>query len=180
MKSNIIKFQNTKFQITKFLAVLMAAALCFGIIPEGADAASKNCGQIYSAVKKASGKSFPLKDKNLIKVKRKNLFGEYSHVMGVSAKNFSEYKAARIANSKYEYACFVCKAVNKSKVPGIKSSLKAYVKDEKTSNANYFSEKGKDLIDNARVESEGLYVALFILDTDNNKKAADAFVKAVK
>ncbi len=133
----------------------------------------------YSAVQKSYGSSYPLSSSNEIKTSRKNIFGRYSTVLGVSAKKFKSYKAARKAYSSQEYVCAIFKAKNIKKVKAIKKALKKYVKKEKLSNANYFSYYGKQLLDNAKVGSKGKFVYLFILDTSKNSRAVQAFKKNV-
>lgn len=129
----------------------------------------------YSAVQRVYGGSFPLGSNNEIHTPRKNVFGKYSKVLGVSGKNFKSYKAARKSSSSEEYVCAVFKAASKKKAKKIVKSLKKFVKKEKTGNANYFSSYGKSLLNNAKVGKKGKYVYLFILDTAGNSKAVSAF-----
>lgn len=133
----------------------------------------------FSAVQRAYGSSYPLSSSNEINTARKNIFGKYSKVLGVSAKNFKYYKAARKSDSSQEYVSAIFKATSKNKVTKIKKALKKFVKKEKSSNANYFSSYGKQLLNNAKVGSKGKYVYLFILDTSKNSKAVKAFKKNV-
>lgn len=148
--------------------------VCQVFLCTGLEAYASNASA-FLAVQKAYGSSYPMSSSNEIKTARKNIFGKYSKVLGVSAKNFKSYKAARKADSSQEYVCAVFKATNKNKVKTIKKALKKYVKKEKSSNANYFTSYGKQLLDNAKVGSKGKYVYLFILDTSKNSKAVQAF-----
>ena len=132
----------------------------------------------FNAVKSSYGSKFPLKAANNIKTARKNIFGKYSTVLGVSAKNFKSYKAARKSNGKTEYICAIFKATKKAKVKTIKATLKKYVSKEQSSNRNYFSKTGKTLLSKAKVGSKGNYVYLFVLDTKGNSKAVSAFKRA--
>ena len=152
--------------------LLMTVIVCY--MPS-ASYAAVSTETVYDSVESAYGSSFPLSDSNMIKVDRKNIFGKYSVVLGVSAKHFSSYTAAQKSNSSEEYMCFICKAVSKKAVKKIKNSMKKYVINEYNGNINYHSELGNRLLKNARVGSKGKYVYLFVLDTDGNKKAIDAF-----
>lgn len=161
------------------VAVLMIVVLCAGIYMPYISYAATSTASVYDAVEGAYGSSFPLSDSNMIKVDRKNIFGKYSVVMGVSAKHFSQYTAAQKSNSSEEYMCFICKAVSKKAVKKIKSSMKKYVINEYNGNINYHSDLGNQLLKNARVGSKGKYVYLFVLDTDGNKKAISAFKESL-
>ena len=141
-------------------------------------AANASEGSAFNAVKSAYGRSFPLSASNTIRTARKNIFGKYSIVLGVSAKNFKSYKAARKTNGKAEYICAIFKATKKSKVKTIKKALKKYVSKEKSSSRNYFSKTGKKLLAKAKVGSKGKYVYLFILDTKGNGRAVSAFKRS--
>lgn len=147
--------------------------------PSVSSAKAQTSAQVYSAVKKAYGTKFPLKNSNVIVTDLKNIFGEYSTVLGVSAKYFSEYKAAKKSSSKEEYICFICKAKSSSDVSSIKTAMKKFVSSETKSNTNYFSSKGKSLMKNAKIGSKGNFVYLFVIDTNKNKKAVKAFKKAL-
>ncbi len=167
-------------RIAASVLTLALAASC-AICPMGnVKAAKSNTASAYSAVVRAYGKKYPLTSANEIKTERKNVFGAYSTVLGVSAKDFTDYKAAKLSNSKYEYVSFICKATSKSKVKTIVSALKKFVANEKKSNENYFTKKGKKIIGNAKVGSSDSYVYLFMLDKSKNKKAIKAFKKAIK
>ncbi len=161
----------------KVLSLLIVITLVFGAVGVTNFNVKASEGSAFNAVKKAYGKRFPLKAKNNIKTARKNVFGKYSKVLGVSAKNFASYRAARKSNGKTEHICAIFKA-NKGKVATIKKALKKYVSKEKSSNKNYFSKTGKKLLSKAKVGSKGKYVYLFVLDTAGNKKAISAFKKA--
>lgn len=143
-------------------------------------AAKKTTDQkIVSEVKKAYGKNYGLGSKDKINTKIKNVFGGYSSVLGVSTKYFSKYTAFRHADSSEERICFVCEGKNKKEVATIVKNLKTFVSNEKKSNENYFSDKGKKLLNHAAVGSKGKYVYLFVLDTSGNKKAVSTFKKLV-
>ena len=164
--------------LSLLLAVcLLAASVTVGQRPAQAKATST--AKVFAAVKDAYSSSFPLSNNNKIRTKRKNIFGNYSTVLGVSAKLFSSYTAAQKSNSKEEYICFICKATSKKNVKKIKSRLKKYVVNEYKSNLSYHSDHGKSLMKKAKVGSKGKYVYLFILDTSNNKKAISAFKKSL-
>ncbi|MCR5625449.1 MAG: DUF4358 domain-containing protein [Lachnospiraceae bacterium] len=154
---------------------LVIAGLCYN--SEKVDAAASS-SSIYSSVESAYGSKYPLSSSNEITTSRKNVFGGYSSVLGVSCELFSEYKAAKKSNSKYQYVSFVCKATSSSNVSKIKKKLKAYVKNEKTGNQNYYNSKGKKLLNNAKIGAKGDFVYLFILDTSKNSKAISAFNSA--
>ena len=156
---------------------LMATAVLGTGAP--AQAKKKSTSSVFKAVKNAYSSSFPLSDNNMIKTDRKNIFGSYSTVLGVSAKLFSKYTAAQKSNSKEEYICFICKATSKSNVKKIKKAMKKYVVNEYKSNLSYHSDHGKTLLKKAKVGSKGKYVYLFVLDTSNNKKAISAFKKSL-
>ena len=160
-------------------ALLMTALIFAGLYhATSVSYAAVSTGTVYDAVESEYGSSFPLSDSNMIKVDRKNIFGKYSVVMGVSAKYFSQYTsytASQRSNSSEEYMCFICKAVSKKAVKKIKNSMKKYVINEYNGNINYHSDLGNLLLKNARVGSKGKYVYLFVLDTDGNKKAISAF-----
>ena len=158
----------------RLLSFIIVLTLVFGATM----AVSASESTAYNAVKSSYGKKFPLKSKNAIKTARKNIFGKYSTVLGVSAKNFKSYKAARKSNGKSEYICAIFKATKKAKVKTIKASLNKYVAKEKSSGRNYFSKKGKSLLAKAKVGSKGNYVYLFVLDTKGNSKAIKAFKRA--
>ncbi|MCR5202430.1 MAG: DUF4358 domain-containing protein [Lachnospiraceae bacterium] len=180
MKNKILGMKNV---MKLFTLQLMALCLIAGLMaPAGtaktAEAKSKTTKTIYKKVQKAYGKKFKLSSKNMIKVEKKNVFGDYSKVVGVSHKLFDSYTAARVTNSKYEYVCFICKAGSKKNVKKIKTALKKYVKSESESNKNYYSSEGKKLMKNAAIGSKDKFVYLFILDTSKNKKAVKAFKKA--
>ena len=162
-----------------FVTVLLCAIAFSNIFNVSAQAKQQSCTRLYNAVKKTYGSSFPLSGNNMINTERKNIFGQYSTVLGVSAKYFSDFKAAKKSNSKEEYICFVCKASSGSNVKNIKAGLKKFVANEAKSNTNYFAAKGKKLISQAKIGSKGKYVYLFVLDTGSNKKAIEAFKKAV-
>lgn len=160
--------------------VLMFTAVCSGVGASVCQATDKKASAVYDAVSSAYGKSYPLSSSNEITTKVKNVFGGYSTVLGVSTEYIAEYKAAKKSNSKYEYVSFVCKANSSDDVSKIKNALKKYVKNEKSGNQNYFSSKGKKLINNSKIGASGKYVYLFILDTSKNSKAIKAFNKALK
>ena len=141
--------------------------------------AAQSTETVYDAVQDAYGSSFPLSSSNLIKVDRKNIFGKYSTVLGVSAKHFSSYTAAQKSNSSEEYVCFICKAVSKKAVKKIKNSMKKFVVNEYNANINYHSDFGNKLLKNAKVGSKGKFVYLFVIDTDGNKKAIEAFKESL-
>ena len=158
--------------------VMLFALLLAGSVPVQAQT-DVSTTKLFSQVKTAYGEKFPLSKENEINTKMKNLFGQYSTILGVSAKYFSEYKAAKKSDSKEEYVCFICKATSDDNVSVIKAAMKEYVSNEKKGNENYFSKKGKKLMKNAKVGSKGMYVYMFILDTKKNKKAIKAFKKAI-
>ena len=161
----------------KVLSLLIVATLVLGVFGYSQVETKASAGSAFNAVKSAYGKKFPLKSSNMINTTRKNIFGRYSKVLGVSAKNFTSYKAARKSNGKTEYIAAIFRA-GKGKVSKIKKALKKYVKKERSSNRNYFSNKGKRLLSRAKVGSKGRYVYLFILDVRGNKKAVSAFKRA--
>ena len=166
-------------QMKRVLAVMvMVAVLAEGLIVETATVKASEASA-FSAVQKQYGSTYPMSAANEIKTARKNIFGQYSKVLGVSAKYFKSYKAARKASSTEEYVCVIYKASSKKNVKKIKKALKKYVSKEKSGNANYFSAKGKTLLNNAMVGSKGKYVYLFVLDTAKNRKAVNAFKKNV-
>ena len=161
---------------------IIAVILIMCMIPVSAvkvDAKAAKTSEVYDAVKEAYGDSFPLSDNNMIKTERKNIFGKYSTVLGVSAKYFSSYTAAQKANSDEEQICFICKAVSKKAVKKIKKAMKKYVINEAKSNQNYHSDNGKQLLKSTKVGSKGKFVYLFIIDTSGNKKAIEAFKKSL-
>lgn len=162
----------------------LCLALCLVVtsvlgVKTTADAKGASTSSVYNAVKSAYSSSFPLSDNNKIKTKRKNIFGNYSTVLGVSAKLFSKYTAAQKSNSKEEYVCFICKATSKANVKKIKKAMKEYVINEYKSNLSYHSEHGKNLLKKAKIGSKGKFVYLFVLDTSDNKKAISAFKKSL-
>ena len=156
----------------KVISLLIVATLLVGTFAMTVSASESTA---FNAVKTSYGKKFPLKASNNIKTARKNIFGKYSKVLGVSAKNFKSYKAARKSNGKSEYICAIFKATSKAKVKSIKTALSKYVSKEKSSNRNYFSKTGKSLLAKAKIGSKGNYVYLFVLDTTGNGKAISAF-----
>ena len=138
-------------------------------------AKANNTGEVYGAIQTAYSSEFPLTDNNMIHTDRTNIFGQYSTVLGVSAKLFSEYTAAQKSNSEKEYICFICKAVSRKAVKKIKNSMKKYVVNEYNSNISYHSDYGKTLLKKAKIGSKGKFVYLFVIDTAGNSKAIDAF-----
>lgn len=164
-------------KIKRVLAVAVAVAIMTQVFVNENVTVQASASSAFKAVQKAYGSSYPMSSANEIKTARKNIFGKYSKVLGVSAKYFKSYKGARKATSTEEYVSIVFKATSKKNATKIKKVLKKYVKKEKTSNANYFSAKGKTLLGNAKIGSKGKYVYLFILDTAKNKKAVSAFKK---
>ena len=156
------------------LCLLFAAACVRDTTAKAASTSS-----VYNDVKGAYGSSFPLSDNNRIKTERKNIFGKYSTVLGVSAKLFSSYTAAQKSNSTEKYVCYICKATKKANVKKIKKAMKKFVVQEYNSNVNYLSDNGKKLLKAAKVGSKGKFVYLFVLDTAGNKKAIDAFKKSL-
>ncbi len=166
-------------QMKKLLAVAMTMAILVEGVVIGNDFVQASEVSAFTAVQKAYGTSYPMNSANEIKTARKNIFGKYSKVLGVSAKYFKSYKAARKASSTEEYVCVVYRATNKKNAKKIKSALKKYVNKEKSGNVNYFSAKGKTLLNNAKIGTKGSYVYLFILDTAKNSKAVQAFKKNV-
>ncbi|MBO6108622.1 MAG: DUF4358 domain-containing protein [Eubacterium sp.] len=135
--------------------------------------------KVYTRIMEAYGDEFPLSEGNLLNIKRTNIFGDYSMVLGVSSEYFSEYKAAKKSNSKEEYICFVCKATKKENIKKIKNGMKSFILNEARGNANYFSTTGKELLKNTKIGSKGKYVYLFVIDTNKNKKAVEAFKDAL-
>lgn len=168
-------FKKIKAISLVLMIALVAQVLVFQM--DSVDVKAASAKSIYSSVSKAYGQSFPLSSSNLVNVQRKNIFGGYSKVLGVSAKYFKSYKVAKKVDSSQEYVCAIFKATKKKNVKKIKKALNKYVKNEKTSNLNYFSSTGKSLLENAKVGSKGKYVYLFILDTSKNQKAVNAFKK---
>ncbi len=168
-------------QVTKKTIISIALAVCMvcSMLFVGGVSYAKTdkTTTIYNSVKSAYGAGFPLSDNNKIKTKRKNIFGNYSKILGVSAKYFSKYTAGQKSNSKEEYICFICKATSSANVSKIKKALQKFVVNEYKSNINYHSDKGKKILKNAKVGSKGKYVYLFALDTSKNKKAIAAFKK---
>ncbi|MCR4605265.1 MAG: DUF4358 domain-containing protein [Eubacterium sp.] len=171
MKERTNSLKKRSLSICLVLCLVFSAAVC----ARSNTAEAKSTSAIFNSVKSAYGSSFPLSDKNMIKTKRKNIFGKYSTIMGVSAKYFSSYTAALKSNSKKEYMCFICKATSAKKVKTIKNKLKKYVVSEYKGNLNYHSAEGNKILKNAKVGSKGKYVYLFALDTSGNKKAIEAF-----
>ncbi len=168
---------NKRSALKYISAIVLMFALSFTVaMPEEA-AAAATPSSIYTAVSGAYGKSYPLSDDNEINTARTNVFGKYSNILGVSAKLFTSYKAAKKSNSKYEYVSFVCEADGSANVNKIKKKLKKYVKNETSGNENYFSATGKKLMKNTKIGSKGNFVCLFILDTSGNSKAVKAFNK---
>ena len=161
--------------------VLVCCLVLAGLLGSGttSQAAASSSSEVYSAVKDAYGSSFPLTDDNMIKTERKNVFGKYSTVLGVSAKLFSEYTAAKKSSSEEEYICAIFKATSSKSVKKIKKKLKAFVVNEFKSNQNYHSEHGQTLLKKAKVGSSGSFVYLFVIDTDGNGKAIDAFKESL-
>lgn len=166
-------------QMKRILAIVVVVAIVAQAFLQMGVTTYASESSAYSAVKSAYGSSFPLTDSNLITTPRKNVFGKYSTVLGVSGKNFSSYKAARKAGKDKEYICAIFKAPSKKKAKKIVKSLKKYVSKEKSGNANYFSSYGKSLLNNAKVGRKGKYAYLFVLDTSKNSKAVAAFKKNV-
>lgn len=160
----------------KLIASIMVVAMVFGTISMTGVNVKASEKKAFSAVAKAYGKSYPLSSKNVIKTSRKNIFGKYSKVLGVSAKYFKSYKAAS-KKGKCEYVSAIFKATSKANVAKIKKALKTFVSKEKSSGANYFSAKGKGILNKAKVGSKGKYVYLFVLDNKGNSKAIKAFKK---
>ena len=168
-------------QVTKKTIISIALAVCMVcptlFVGSVSYAKTDKTTTIYNSVKSAYGAGFPLSNNNKIKTKRKNIFGNYSKILGVSAKYFSKYTAGQKSNSKEEYMCFICKATSSVNVSKIKKALQKFVVNEYKSNLNYHSDKGKKILKNAKVGSKGKYVYLFALDTSKNKKAIAAFKK---
>ena len=171
-----------KRNLKKWISLSLAVCLVLGSIvgtKTVSTAKASSTSAVYNAVKGAYKSSFPFSKKNKIKTERKNIFGEYSTVLGVSAKLFSSYTAAKKSNSKEEYICFICKATSKANVKKIKSAMKKFVVNEYKSNLSYHSEHGKSLLKKAKVGSKGKFVYLFVIDTSGNKKAISAFKKSL-
>lgn len=152
---------------------LLAGSVCVSGTKKSQAAVSTST--IYNNVKSAYGSSFPLSDSNKITTGRKNVFGQYSTILGVSAKLFSSYTAASKKNNSGEYNCFICKATSKKNVKKIKKALKKFVVQEYNSNINYFTDSGKAIMKKAKYGSKGKYVYLFVLDASGNSKAISAF-----
>ena len=162
-------------QMKKILSIAIVVALVAQSFIQMNQTVYASESSAYYAVKSAYGSSFPLSTSNEINTPRRNVFGKYSKVLGVSGKYFKSYKAARKSSSSEEYVCAVFKATSKKKAKKIVKSLKKFVKKEKSGNANYFSSYGKSLLNNAKVGKKGKYVYLFILDTSGNSRAVTAF-----
>ena len=162
----------------KVIALIMVVAMMIGTVGIATVSVKASEKTAFSAVSKAYGKSYPLSSKNVIKTSRKNIFGKYSKVLGVSAKLFKSYKAAS-KKGKCEYVSAIFKATSKANVKKIKKALNTFVSKEKSSGVNYFSSKGKGILNKAKVGSKGNYVYLFILDNKGNTKAINAFKKNV-
>ncbi len=171
--------QNTRGIIGMILVLSLGFCIIYTDV-RPANAATSKTKKIYDSVCEAYGTSFPLSKNNMIKTPRKNVFGNYSTVLGVSMKYISSYTAAQKSNSKEEYICMVCKATSKKSVKKIKTKIKKYIKNEYKSNLSYHSELGKKLLKKSVVGSRGKYVYLFVLDTSGNKKAITAFKESLK
>ena len=167
--------------VKRGLSLLLALCLLMTVAcvtVETKSQAATSTSSIFNNVKSTYGSSFPLSSNNMIKTDRKNIFGQYSTILGVSAKLFKSYTAASKSNSTEEYVCFICKATKKANVKKIKKAMKKFVIQEYNSNINYHSDFGNKLLKNAKVGSKGKFVYLFVLDTAGNKKAIDAFKKS--
>ncbi|MBO4395899.1 MAG: hypothetical protein J5819_06090 [Eubacterium sp.] len=159
-------------------SVIMSFAIVFSVCFSASTvsfAKANNTKDVYSAVQSAYSSGFPLNDNNMIHTERTNIFGQYSTVLGVSSKLFSEYTAAQKSNSEMEYICFICKGTSRKAVKKIKNSMKKYVVNEYNSNISYHSDYGKTLLRKAKVGSKGKFVYLFVLDISGNEKAIEAF-----
>ena len=167
----------------RWLSLCMVLSLVVATFAAGKEvpavAKADSTSAVYTAIQEAYSNAFPLSSNNMIHTDRKNVFGNYSSILGVSAKYFSSYTAAQKSNSKEEYICFICKATSKKNVKKIKKYMKKYVINEYKSNISYHSEFGKTLLKKAKVGSKGKFVYLFVLDTSNNKKAISAFKKSL-
>lgn len=160
--------------------VLVCCMIIAGLFGSGtpSQAAASTSG-VFSAVKSAYGSEFPLSDSNMINTERKNVFGKYSTILGVSAKLFSNYTAAQKSNSDEEYICAIFQATSSKSMKKIKNKLKTFVVNEYKTNQNYHSDHGQTLLKKAKVGSKGSYVYLFVLDTDGNSKAINAFKESL-
>lgn len=155
----------------KILSLFMALVMLFASFgaPTSAYAASPSPKTVYSKVKSAYGKSFPLSSK------AKTLS---SSELGVSKKWFkSAYGKQK--GTKTKYMIYIAKAGSTKNAKKIESALKKYVKNEKLSLNMYLSDKGKKLFNNAKVGRKGKYVYLVMLDTNKNSKAVSAINKAL-
>ena len=170
-----MKTSRKAFSLLLVLCLVIAGALGS---PSTSQAAASS-SSVYNAVKDAYGSSYPLSDSNMIKTERKDVFGNYSEVLGVSAKLFSEYTAAKKSSSEEEYMSFICKATSNKNVKKIKKKLKLIVLNEYKSNINYHSDHCNTLLKNAKVGSKGSFVYLFVLDTEGNAKAINAFKESL-
>lgn len=148
--------------------IIMVSSLA---VPFTAMAAAKvSPSTVYTAVKKAYSKNFPLDSNSKVLS---------SSSVGVSKKDYSSYYG-RYKGTKTKYLIFIAKANDSSSAKKIKSQLNNYVKTESKSMENYLTSQGKKLYKNAKVGSKGNYVYLVMLDTQSNKKAVDAINKSVK
>ncbi len=179
MDEKTINRKNTYGIISMILVLCLGFCMLYTDV-RPANAATSKTTDIYNSVRDAYGTGFPLSKNNMIKTPRKNIFGNYSTVLGVSTKYISSYTAAQKSNSKEEFICMVCKATSKKSVKKIKTKIKKYIKNEYKSNLSYHSEFGKKLLKKSVVGSRGKYVYLFVLDTSGNKKAITAFKESLK
>lgn len=155
----------------KFLSLIMALAMLvasFGA-PASTYAASASPKTVYSAVKKAYGKKFPMASGS------KSIS---SSELGVSKKWFKT-AYGRQKGTKTRYIVYIAKAGSTSKAKKIQSALNKYIKNERQSMGMYLSSKGKKLYANAKVGKKGKYVYLVMVDTNSNTKAISAIKKAL-
>ncbi|MCR4717887.1 MAG: DUF4358 domain-containing protein [Lachnospiraceae bacterium] len=161
----------------RIIALMMAVVIVFGLSfnPESVNASTKS-ELLYNAVKSAYGGLLPVTSSNEVKYEsKKNIFGKYYKIAGVSLKYVSNYKAYIKSNSSGEYILFVAEATSKKNAKKAKKALKNYVKGNKTDCDNYYSKTGKKVYANYKVGRKGKCVYLFMLDSSSNSKAVNAF-----
>lgn len=175
LKYTIERFSTDLIMVkhSKLFSLILALLMAFSsvMLPATAFAADATPAKVYTAVKKAYGKKFPLSQN------AKNLNPK---AFGISKKKYSSYYAKYKGNNKSKYMIFIAKANKMSDARSMKKSLENYLNVESRSMNNYLSANGKKLYKNAKVGSKGKYVYLVMLDTNSNKKAVNAIKKAAK
>ncbi len=157
----------------KILSLIIVVTLIVGVF--GATNADASVAAAFYRVKATYGKKFP-PTKN---VARKDFFGRYSKILGVSTNKLKVYRFAQKfkgKSKKLERTCVIVQAKKKKQVKGIKKKFRQYIKSHKRNAARgYYTKKGRRILNKACVGSKGKFVYLFMLDASGNKKAKSIF-----